>query len=331
MIRPLILLAASTCLGLAQEFEVVVLELPNAKADPLVKRIREEKATPWKDLVDKDGTPLDAKAVKLVARLKVEREEERHASTSVKEELSETRVRDYVYGVSASKDDKPSTRNLSISLKAAGSEKAPRLESWMINLAAAPDREWSFSARHRKKDSSRIILERTSEPDEDLRKRPNWYAIRLLEGKSSAGKRPAKIEGKEFPANPDEFYRTEWVYPEGQWYLVQDDTVMPRSSVLDVDAASTSMGEGVRITFSARAAGIEGRIDFRRNFETKGKKTSYIEIGWPYDREDRGQEPPFTMQKVLEEQKLVFGGTNGGIVGDRTARKSNVIGEAIAD
>ena len=339
MIRPLLFLTATACLGGAQEFQAVVLEMPNEKADAWVKQVKDEKATPWKSLVNEEGTPLDDKAVKLIARLKVEQGAERSTSQLVKEEVSKTLTRHYGYRVTPGKEGQPPSRNISIYVMPTEDKKAHRHDLWAIDLAASVSGQWTFSARHRKKETSRIVLEKTSEPKEGV-KEDHWFSLRLIEAKSTVARRTEKVDKKEFAANPDEFYRTEWRYPTGRWYLVQEDTVAPRQSVIDATSSGLSLGKGERITFSVREMGLESDIDVRRNFEFKGKKSSYLQIGWPYERDERVKEPPFAMQKVLEESKVVFeGGTgssrdrtsrNSTVMG-RTSRKSTVTGEAIAE
>jgi hypothetical protein len=329
MIRPLLFFASTACLGGAQEFQAIVLEMPNEKADAWVKQVKEEKTTPWKGLVNEQGTPLDDKAVKLIARLKVAQEKERSASQVVKEEASKTLTRHYGYRVTPGKEGQPPSRNISIFLMPTEDEKAHRLDLWAIDLAASVGGHWTFSARHRKKETSRIVLEKTSEPTEGV-KEDRWFSLRLIEAKSTVARRTEKLGRNEFAVNPDEFYRTEWRYPEGRWHLVQEDTVTPRQSVIDAADSGLSIGQGERITFSVREMGIESDIDVRRNFEFKGKKRSYFSTGWPYERDDRVKLPPFAMQKVLAESKVVFKDGTGINMG-RASRSSTITGEAIAE
>lgn len=326
MTRILTCLLALASLAGAQEYETLVLEMPNTKADELVKQVKEQAATPWRTLVNDQGSPLEGAGAKLVARLKADVNQS--ARAEVQEKISDTRTRHYAYRVSKNKDGKVTDRSVAIFLKPAGDEKAMWLEMWSFGLAATPGKEWTFSGRHRQKETSRVILERCSTAEAEPAKH-HWYSLRLTEGKSTVGKRGAKLAGKEFPANPDEFYRVDWCYPEGQWYLVQEDTVRPQRSVVDASQSTLSLGEGIRITFGTRATGVNADIDLRKDFDFKGKKASYVGVGWPYERGERGQEPPFTIQKALEEQKIVFEGGSGSSMG-QNSRKSTITGEVIA-
>ena len=327
MTRILTSLLALASLAGAQEYETVVLELPNAKADELVKQVKEQSTTPWRTLVNDQGTPLDGAGAKLVARLKADADQS--ARAEVQEKISETRTRHYAYRVSKDKEGKVTDRNVAIFLKPAGDEKAMWLEMWSFGLAAVPGKEWTLTGRHRQKENSRVILERCSAPEEESGKH-HWYSLRLTEGKSTVGRRGAKLAGKDFPANPDEFYRVDWCYPaRGNWYLVQEDTIRPQRSVVDASQSSLSLGEGVRITFGSRPTGVHADIDLRKDFDFKGKKASYVGVGWPYERDAKGKQPPFTLQKPLEEQKIVFEGGTGTSMG-QTSRKSTITGEVIA-
>ncbi|WP_193211689.1 hypothetical protein [Luteolibacter marinus] len=195
------------------KIEAVVLEIPNQHADALVKEGRSGATEPWKKVLSPEGQPLKGTTAKLVSRLEAKDFNDGNANERVAVDEGNGIQRTYYYRVDV-KDATDSRRTIGVTLHRKGS-KSLALEDWSIDLAAPLTAEWSFSARHRSSEVSRIVLEKSAVLSTLDGGSSKWTAMRMLERKRAVGKRVTEIDSTSFQEDPDETYRVEWRHRDG--------------------------------------------------------------------------------------------------------------------
>lgn len=133
-----------------------------------------------------------------------------------------------MYRVTA-KNAEESTRTIRF-----GSKNATDQDWWSIDLASPMTSEWSFSARYRTKDLSWIVLERATLLPQLEKRASRHLSARLLSREKPAGKETV-LSPALFKPDPDETYRIEWRYREGDVSLNHEN----KSSVTPEAPAKT--------------------------------------------------------------------------------------------
>lgn len=224
-----------------QGVEAVVFELPNKLADPLVAKGRDGSPEPWEKVITPEGRVVKEGKAKLIARFFAKDLSNDRADHLVSVDEGANTNRRYYYRVDTV-DGKNPRRMIDIALWI-NDAKAPPLEKWHIDLASPLTAEWSFSARHRTADGSRIVLERSPDfaklEDQDT---VTWTALRLLKRDGPVGKRETELVSSSFDEDPDETYRVEWRHRKSDLRLSHEDTIALSSgrSVIDVDQSTSN-------------------------------------------------------------------------------------------
>jgi hypothetical protein len=308
--------------------EAVVLDLPNAAADKLVQQGLSGDAEPWKALISPDGSLAQDSGAKLVARFEAIDFKEGKATQTIKHETPDNLIESFFYQVSA-KDTAVSTRMIGVSLRLKEENTFP-LKNWRIELGAPLTKEWSFSARHRSKDSSRIVLEKASVLPDFEKAGSSRLAFRMIERSKPVAKREQKLTTKEFAPDPDEFYRIEWRFRQGaEIHLSHESTVSLDygKTVIDIDKEANRHGPaGERAYFNRKAGGYTSRVSSDRHLGTKGRKTRMLNSD--ASRSTYEIDPaPVAIQRpakqVVQEYK--------GNVGQGKEQSSRIVTEFLAD
>jgi hypothetical protein len=322
--------AALMSAGMAAEVnvEAVVLELPNAVADPLMDKIRGGEIAPLKDLVSDDGAPKEESGAKLIARFEAVDFKDGKATHTVNHDAPGNREETFFYQVRA-KDPEASTRMIGISLRVK-KEKTYPLKNWRIDLLSPMTKEWSFSARHRSKETSRIVLEKASILPDFEKAGSSWLAFRMMERAKPAAKREQKLAARTFPADPDEFYRVEWRFRKGtEARFSHEDTTSMASekSVIDLDDGQQRYGPaGEKVHFSRKSTGYTSRAGSERFLESKGSKTRMLQR--EVFRSNHEPDPfPVAIQRPARQRVVEYKGN----LGEGKEQPSKVVTEFIAD
>ena len=308
--------------------EAVVLGLPNAVADPLMEKIRGGEAEPLRDLVSPEGTPGENSGAKLIARFEATEFKDGKATHTVNHDAADNREETFFYQVTA-KDTAASTRMIGISLRVKGAN-TPPLKNWRIDLLSPMTKEWSFSARHRSKETSRIVLEKASILPDLEKAGSSWLAFRMMERAKPVPKREQKLATRTFAADPDEFYRVEWRFREASEvrFSHEDTTSMADGkSVIDLDDKKQRYGPaGEKVHFTRKAIGYMFRANSERFLESKGSKTKMMR--WDVSRSNHEPDPfPVAIQRPAKQMVVEYKGN----LGESREQPSRIVTEFIAD
>ena len=308
--------------------EAVVLELPNAAADALVEKVRGGETEPLKTLVSPEGTPAENSGAKLIARFKATDFKDGKATHVVNHDVPDNREETFFYQVIA-KDTEASTRMIWISLRVKGAN-TPPLKNWRIDLLSPLTKEWSFSARHRSKETSRIVVEKASLLPDFEKAGSSWLAFRMMERAKPVAKREQKLTARTFAPDPDEFYRVEWRFREAaEVRFSHDDTtsMADGKSVIDLDDKKERYGPaGEKVSFNRKATGYTFRANSERFLESKGSKTKMMI--WDVSRSNHEPDPfPVAIQRPAKQMVVEYKGN----LGERREQPSKIVTEFIAD
>jgi hypothetical protein len=308
--------------------EALVLDLPNAAADKLVAEGISGDIAPWKALVGADGSVKEGSGAKVVARFKATDFKEGRGTQQIKHEAPNDLVDSFYYQVDA-KDTEASTRRIVISLRLKQERTFP-LKNWSIGLSSSLTTEWSFSARHRSKESSRIVLEKATVLPGFEKAESAKLAFRMMERSKVVPKREQKMETAQFTADPDEFYRIEWRFRKGaetQFSHESTTSLDFGKSVIDLNEGASTYGpEGERAYFNRKAGGYTSNVSFERQLDPKGKKTRLQRS--EVSRSNYEIDPaPVAMRRAAKEVVMEYKGR----VGEGKEQSSRIVSEFIAD
>lgn len=182
----------------------------------------------------------------------------------------------------------------------------------MFDLAAPLSAEWNFSARHRTKEGSRIVLEKSAGFAALEEGGARWTGARLLERAGPVGKKETQIDATAFTDDPDEFYRVEWRHRKGDVTFGHQDNprVTPGGSVLEVrdETRTFSLGETTRIR---RHSGMLA-VDIRTQKDGGGKGSKVKIISSEYDNGiTKGDLLPVAFQRAAEQRETTWKGGLG--------------------
>jgi len=304
----LVLLPASIAMAEDIKVEAIVLELPNAMADALANQGRKGDVEVWKKVVSPDGESLDKEKVKVIARFEVEQLDGGRGKQAIThdDEAGGTSTI-YSYRVEAQKPEE-STRWISITPYKGKSY----VRIWSFSLSAPLSAEWNFSARHRTKDISRIVLEKSAGLAELEEGGSKWTGARLLERDGPVGKRETKIDTAAFADDPNEFYRVEWRHRKGDVQLDHQDN--PRksggNSVIEVRDDSRTFALGETTHLNRKSGSLSGRISTEKDGDGKGNKVKIIAT--EYNRSGMEADPlPVAFQRPTEQRETTWKGNLG--------------------
>jgi hypothetical protein len=333
MIRSLLRIGIAAVLvsaGMAADVKVeaVVLELPNAIADPLMDKIRGGETGPLMELVSPDGTPKENSGAKLIARFEATDFKDGKATHTVNHDAPDNQEETFFYQVAA-KEIAASTRMIGISLRVKKADTFP-LRNWRIDLLSPLTKEWSFSARHRSKDTSRIVLEKATIVPDFEKTGSSWLAFRMLERAKPVAKREQKLAGRTFTTDPDEFYRVEWRFREGaEARFSHEDTTSSASgkTAIDLDEKKERYGPaGEKVHFNRKPIGYMFRASSERFLESKGSKTRMLRR--EVSRSNHEPDPfPVAIQRPAKQRIMEYKGN----LGEGKEQPSKVVTEFLAD
>lgn len=302
----LALLPASIAMAEDIKVEALVIELPNAMADALANQGRKGDVEVWKKVVSLDGESLDKDKVKVIARFEVDQLNGGQGQQNVTHDDAGISTR-YAYRVMAEKLVE-STRWLCINTAKNNSN----LRIWTFDLAAPLSAEWNFSARHRTKESSRIVLEKSAGLAALEEGGAKWTGARLLERDGPVGKKKTQIDATVFTEDPDEFYRVEWRHRKGDVTLGHQDN--PRSSlggsVLEVQDETRTFSLGETTHLRRNSGALSGSVRTQKDGEGKGSKVKIITS--EYDNGAmKGDLLPAAFQRPTEQRETTWKGSLG--------------------
>ncbi|RYD60603.1 MAG: hypothetical protein EOP83_19000 [Verrucomicrobiaceae bacterium] len=302
------LLPAAIAMADDLKVEALVIELPNPMADALASQGRRGDMEVWEKVVSPDGESLDKEKVKVIARFEVEQLDGGRGQQAIThdEEAGGISTK-YGYRVEAQKPQE-SLRSISINTYKGKSY----LRIWSFSLSAPLSAEWNFSARHRTKDISRIVLEKSAGLAALEEGGAKWTGARLLERDGPIGKRETKIDPAAFADDPNEFYRVEWRHRKGDVLLSHQDN--PRktggNSVIEVRDDSRTFALGERTHLNRRSGALSGSISTEKDGDGKGSKVKIIAT--EYDRSGMEADPlPVAFQRATEQRETVWKGNLG--------------------
>lgn len=304
----LALLPASIAMADDLKVEALVIELPNAMADALANQGRKGDVEVWKKVVSPDGESLDKEKVKVIARLEVEQLDGGRGQQAIThEEEAGGLSTKYSYRVEAQKPEE-STRSISINTYKGKSY----VRIWSFGLSAPLSAEWNFSARHRSKEISRIVLEKSAGLAALEEGGAKWTGARLLERDGPVGKRETKIDPAAFTDDPNEFYRVEWRHRKGDVHLSHQDN--PRktggNSVIEVRDDSRTFALGETTHLHRRSGSLSGRISTEKDGDGKGSKVKIIAT--EYSRSNMEADTlPVAFQRATEQRETIWKGNLG--------------------
>jgi hypothetical protein len=298
------LVMCSASLARAEEIKVeaVVIELPNPMADALAGQGRKGDVEAWKKVVSPDGESLDKQSIKVIARFEVEQFNDGRGQQAVTEEQQGGVVAKYAYRVEAQAPEVSSRR---ISITTTRGETL--LGIWSFDLSAPLSAEWNFSARHRTKEKSRIVLEKSPGLAELEKGGTKWTAARLLLRDSAVNKRETKIDAAAFSDDPDEFYRVEWRHRPGDGRLGHQDNrdLSTGGSVLEVKTKRDYPMHGETTHFFRKSGSLTGMVRTEKDGGGKGSKLKVISTG--YNRSSMEADPlPLAVQRPTEQTETTW-------------------------
>jgi len=319
----LALLPAAIAMADDLKIEALVIELPNAMADTLAGQGRKGDVEVWKKVVSPDGESLDKEKVKVIARFEVEQLDGGRGQQAVTHEESGDIATTYSYRVEAQKPEE-STRWIGIN----SAKNKSYLRIWSIGLAAPLSAEWNFSARHRSKDSSRIVLEKSAGLAALEEGDAKWTGARLLEREALVGKRETKIDATTFVDDPDEFYRVEWRHRKGDAQLTHQDN--PRmsagTSVIEVKTEARSLPLGETTRLDRKSGLLSGMVRTERDGEGKGSKVKIISTEY-YRHSSQADTLPSAFQRPTQQTEMTWKDS----VGEGKKQSSKVHVQIIAE
>ncbi|MCW1921454.1 hypothetical protein OKA05_02750 [Luteolibacter arcticus] len=316
------LVLCSASLAVAEEIKVeaVVIELPNRMADALASQGRKGDVEAWKKVVSPDGESLDKQNIKVIARFEVEQFNDGRGLQTVTHEEDGGISVNYSYRVEV-KNPEESTRWIGINTV----KGKAYLETWSFDLSAPLSADWNFSARHRTKEKSRIVLEKSPGLAElEEKGDAKWTAARLLLRDSAVNKRETKIDAAAFLDDPSEFYRVEWRHRPGDGRLAHQDNrdMSTGGSVLEIKEKRDYPMHGERTHFFRKAGALSGMVRSEKDGGGKGSKLKVISIDYDRAPTTEADPLPLAVQRPTEQTETTWKGNLGE--GKKQSSKTHV-------